>query len=313
MVRIAVAGEGAFGAKHLESLASIEDAEVVRLAGADAAATQALAARFGLPGWSTRFEDCLAGDVDAVVLATPTPLHAAQAMQCLAAGKAVQVEIPMADNLADAERLAETAAGAGVVAMAGHTRRFNLSHQWVRRGIEAGRLTLRQMDVQTYFLRRTNTNALGQPRSWTDHLLWHHAAHTVDLFLHQTGETPSLARAVEGPPHPKLGIAMDMSVQLKSASGAICTLSLSFNNDGPFGSVFRYICDEGSFVARYDELVDGWDKPIDVSGVATVTDGVQLQDREFIAAIQEGREPRSSVRAVLPAYRVLGQLARDLA
>jgi 2-hydroxy-4-carboxymuconate semialdehyde hemiacetal dehydrogenase len=314
MVKIAVVGEGAFGARHLEALAAIEDAEVVRLAGADAGATEAMAARFGLPGWSVGLESCLAGDeIDGVILATPTPLHAAQAIQCLEAGKAVQVEIPMADNLADAERLAASVARAGLVAMAGHTRRFNPSHQWIRQGLEAGRLTLRQMDVQTYFLRRTNTNALGQPRSWTDHLLWHHAAHTVDLFLHQTGEAVSVARAIQGPPHPELGVAMDTSVQLKTPSGALCTLSLSFNNDGPLGSVFRYICDEGTFVARYDELVDGWGNAIDVSGVATSMDGVQLQDREFVAAIREGREPRSSVRQVLPAYRVLDQLARDLA
>jgi len=313
VVRIAVIGEGAFGTRHLESLAAIEDAQVVRLAGADPAATEALAARFGLPNWNLGLETCLADEsVDGVILATPTPLHAGQAIQCLEAGKAVQVEIPMADNLADAERLAEAAARAGVAAMAGHTRRFNPSHQWVRQRVEAGRLTLRQLDVQTYFLRRANTNALGQPRSWADHLLWHHAAHTVDLFLFQTGEPVSVARALQGPPHPGLGIAMDMSVQLRAQSGALCTLSLSFNNDGPFGSTFRYICDEGTFVARYDELLDGWGKAIDLSEVAALNDGVQLQDREFVAAIREGREPRSSVRQVLPAYRVLDQLERDL-
>ncbi len=266
MVRIAVAGEGAFGAKHLESLAAIEEAEVVLLVGADAEATQALAARFALPGWTTRLEDCLArGDVDAVILATPTPFHAAQAIECLGAGKAVQVEIPMADNLADAERLAETAARASLVAMAGHTRRFNPSHQWVRQGIECGRLTLRQMDVQTYFLRRTNTNALGHPRSWTDHLLWHHAAHTVDLFLHQTGEAPpTCARAIsKGRPIPGLKYSRwTCPCSLESASGAICTLSLSFNNDGPAAvRSSAAFATRGPFVARYDELVDGWDKP----------------------------------------------------
>jgi 2-hydroxy-4-carboxymuconate semialdehyde hemiacetal dehydrogenase len=313
MVRIAVAGEGAFGARHLEALAGIEAAEVICLVGAEAAATGALAARFGIPGWTTSLDECLRrDDIEAVILATPTPLHAAQAIRCLEAGKAVQVEIPMADNLADAERLAETARRAGRIAMAGHTRRFNPSHQWIRREIETGRLTLRQLDVQTYFLRRTNINALGQPRSWTDHLLWHHAAHTVDLFGWQTGETISVARAIQGPLDPELGIAMDMSVQLRSPSGAICTLSLSFNNDGPLGSVFRYICDRGTYVARYDELTDGWGAAVDVSGIAVSPDGVQLQDMEFIAAVSEGREPRASVREVLPAYRVLGQLARDL-
>jgi 2-hydroxy-4-carboxymuconate semialdehyde hemiacetal dehydrogenase len=224
----------------------------------------------------------------------------------------VQVEIPMADSLADAERLAGVAARTGRIAMAGHTRRFNPSHQWIHQRIRAGELTIQQMDVQTYFFRRSNINALGKPRSWTDHLLWHHACHTVDLFQHQTGETVSVARAIEGPRHPTLGIAMDMSVQMKVPGGAICTLSLSFNNDGPLGTFFRYICDNGTYIARYDDLVDGREKPIDVSGVDVSMNGIELQDREFFAAIREGREPRSSVAQCLPAYRTLDRLEKSL-
>jgi 2-hydroxy-4-carboxymuconate semialdehyde hemiacetal dehydrogenase len=313
-MRIAVAGEGAFGARHLEGLSRVPDVELALLVGGVADATEALAARFGVPKWTTSLDECLSDPaIEAVILATPTPMHAAQAIRSLEAGKPVEVEIPMADNLADAERLVAAADRAGLVAMAGHTRRFNPSHQWVHRELRAGRLTLHQLEVQTHFLRRSNLNALGQPRSWTDHLLWHHAAHSVDLFICQTGESPCIARALQGPPHPKLGIAMDMSIQLKVPSGAICSLSLSFNNDGPLGSVFRYICDNGTYIARYDDLVDGHGKPVDVSGVAALADGVSLQDREFIDAIRERREPRASVRQVLPAYRVLDALAKDLA
>jgi 2-hydroxy-4-carboxymuconate semialdehyde hemiacetal dehydrogenase len=313
-MKIALAGEGAFGVRHLEALAAIPEAEVVSLAGGDPATTAALAARFAIPHWTCDLGETLArADVAGVILATPTPLHAAQAIGCLEAGKAVEVEIPLADNLADAERIAATAARTGRIAMAGHTRRFNPSHQWIHRRLRDGSLTLHQLEVQTHFLRRSNLNALGQPRSWTDHLLWHHAAHTVDLFHHQTGETASVARAVAGPPHPTLGVAMDMAIQLKAPSGAICSLSLSFNNDGPLGSVFRYICDHGTFIARYDDLVDGWDRPVDVSGVAVSTNGVELQDRAFLAAIREAREPAASARQVLPAYRVLDRLAADLA
>jgi 2-hydroxy-4-carboxymuconate semialdehyde hemiacetal dehydrogenase len=312
MIKLAVAGEGAFGTRHLEALSRIDDVQVALLVGADAATTAALAARLAVPRWTLELDEALASDIDGVILATPTPLHASQAIRCLEAGKAVEIEIPIADSLDDAERLTDTARRTGRIAMAGHTRRFNPSQQWVRHGIETGRLTLRQMDVQTYFLRRTNINALGQPRSWTDHLLWHHAAHTVDLFHFQTGETAAVARALQGPLHPTLGIAMDMSVQLQAPSGTICTLSLSFNNDGALGSVFRYICDEGTFIARYDDLVDGWGKPVDVASGFPSADGVELQDREFAAAIREGRAPRASVADVLPAYGVLGRLAADL-
>jgi 2-hydroxy-4-carboxymuconate semialdehyde hemiacetal dehydrogenase len=252
-------------------------------------------------------------EVDAVILCTPTQMHASQAIACMKAGKHVQVEIPLADSLADAEAVVALQKQTGLVAMCGHTRRFNPSHQWIHRKIAAGELAIQQMDVQTYFFRRTNMNALGQPRSWTDHLLWHHAAHTVDLFAYQAGGEIVAANALQGPIHPELGIAMDMSIQLKASTGAICTLSLSFNNDGPLGTFFRYICDKGTYIARYDDLVDGKEQKIDVSKVDVSMNGIELQDREFFAAIREGREPNASVAKVLPCYRTLHQLEQQLA
>jgi len=312
-VKVVMAGQGAFGIKHLEAMAKIPDVEVVSLVGGSADSTKEVAERFGIPHWTLDLGEGLARPgVDAAILATPTQMHAAQAIQCLEAGKHVQVEIPMADSLADAERLLAAAKASGKVAMVGHTRRFNPSHQWVHKRIQAGELNIQQMDVQTYFFRRKNLNALGQPRSWTDHLLWHHAAHTVDLFAYQTGEEVSVARAVQGPTHPELGIAMDMSIQMKVPSGAICTLSLSFNNDGPLGTFFRYICDNGTYIARYDDLVDGKEQPIDVSKVDVSMNGIELQDREFFAAIREGREPNGSVAQVFPAYQALDRIEKSL-
>ena len=312
-IRIALAGAGAFGIKHLDGLRNIDDVEVVSVIGRDLDKTRAVADKYGIAHVSDRLEDALAlKEVDAVILCTPTQLHAAQTLACLEAGKHVQVEIPLCDALKDGERIVALQKASGLVAMCGHTRRFNPSHQWIHRKISAGEFNIQQMDVQTYFFRRTNTNALGQPRSWTDHLLWHHAAHTVDLFAWQAGSPVVKANAVEGPIHPALGIAMDMSIQLKAANGAICTLSLSFNNDGPLGSFFRYIGDTGTYLARYDDLFTGKDEPIDVSKVDVSMNGIELQDREFTAAIREGREPLSSVAQVLPCYQVLDQLDRQL-
>jgi 2-hydroxy-4-carboxymuconate semialdehyde hemiacetal dehydrogenase len=308
-VKVCLAGAGAFGIKHLEAIALIDGMDVVSLVGRERAKTQAVADRFGIGHVATDLGESLARpDIDAVILCTPTQLHAAQAIACLEAGKHVQVEIPMADNLADAEQLARVQQRTGLVAMAGHTRRYNPSHQWIHKRIRAGELKLQQMDVQTYFFRRTNMNAMGEPRSWTDHLLWHHACHTVDLFQYQTGETATQVNAMQGPLSPDLNIAMDMSVQLKVASGAICTLSLSFNNDAPLGTVFRYICDKGTFVARYDELFDGRDNPIDVTQVAVSMNGIELQDRDFLFAIEHHAEPVSAVARVLPAYQTLHRL-----
>ena len=312
-MKIALAGAGAFGIKHLDALREIDGVEVVSLIGRELAKTKDVAGQYGIEHVTTDLAESLALDgLDAVILCTPTQMHAEQTIQCLDAGKHVQVEIPLCDSLADGRAVVERQRETGLVAMCGHTRRFNPSHQWVRQRIRSGEFHIQQMDVQTYFFRRTNTNALGQPRSWTDHLLWHHAAHTVDLFAYQTGSPVVAANAVQGPIHPELGIAMDMSIQLKAADGAICTLSLSFNNDGPFGTFFRYIGDTGTYVARYDDLVTGRDEAVDVSGVDVSMNGIELQDREFVAAIREQREPNASVAQVLPCYEVLDQLEQQL-
>jgi len=312
-MKIALAGQGAFGVKHLEAVGKIEGIQVVTLAGGNAGQTAEVAGKFNIPHWTTDLAESLAQPaVEAVILATPTQLHAQQAEQCMRAGKHVMVEIPIADNLADSERLLQVQKETGVIAMGGHTRRFNPSHQWIHQRIQSGELRIQQMDVQTYFFRRTNTNALGKARSWTDHLLWHHACHTVDLFQYQTGETASQAFALQGPKHPQLGIAMDMSIGLKVPGGALCTLSLSFNNNGPLGTFFRYICDNGTYIANYDNLLDGNQKPIDVTQVAVSMNGIELQDREFFAAIRDRREPNASLAQVLPAMRTLDRLEKTL-
>ncbi len=313
-MKICLVGEGAFGHKHLDALQNIAGVEVASIAGGDAAATQATAEQYRIPHWTLSLDEALAQPgIDAAIIASPTPLHATQAQQVMRAGKHVLVEIPIADSLADAEALCRTQEATGVIAMAGHVRRFNPSHQYIKQKIQAGELKIQQMDAKTYFFRRKNLNALGQPRSWTDHLLWHHAAHTVDLFMYQTGENITHIQALQGPLHPELGIAMDMNIGLKTESGQLCTLSLSFNNDGPLGSFFRYICDNGTYIARYDDLVDGRENAIDVSQVDVSLNGIELEDREFVAAIRAGREPNSSVHQVLPCMRVLDQLEQALA
>jgi 2-hydroxy-4-carboxymuconate semialdehyde hemiacetal dehydrogenase len=310
-MRIALAGAGAFGEKHLDGLKLIDDVEITSIISRRLEQAEDIAKKYGAKHFSTELDDALArDDVDAVILCTPTQMHAAQAIACMDAGKHVQVEIPLADSWADSEAVLKKQQESRLTCMVGHTRRFNPSHQYVHNKIVAGEFNVHQMDVQTYFFRRKNMNAKGEARSWTDHLLWHHAAHTVDLFAYQAGPIVK-ANAIEGPHHTELGIAMDMSIQLKAESGAICTLSLSFNNDGPLGTFFRYIGDTNTYIARYDDLVNGKEEPIDVSKVAVSMNGIELQDREFITAIREGREPNSSVAQVLPCYKVLHDLERQ--
>ncbi|WP_420143345.1 Gfo/Idh/MocA family oxidoreductase [Sphingobium sp.] len=311
-MRIALAGAGAFGEKHLDGLKNIDGVTVTSIIGRELDATEKVAEKYGIGHVTTDLNETLArDDVDAVILCTPTQMHAAQAIACMDAGKHVEVEIPLADSWADSQAVLAKQKETGLTCMVGHTRRFNPSHQFVHNRIKAGEFNIQQMDVQTYFFRRKNINAKGEPRSWTDHLLWHHAAHTVDLFAYQAGKIVS-AHAMQGPIHPELGIAMDMSIQLKSETDAICSLSLSFNNDGPLGTFFRYIGDSATYIARYDDLVNGKEEPIDLAGVAISSNGIELQDREFISAIREGREPNSSVSQVFDCYRVLGELEMQL-
>ena len=313
-IHVALAGAGAFGQKHLDAIKLIPDVKVISVVGRELDKTRDVADKYGIAHATTDLADSLKiAQLDAVILATPTQLHASQTLACLDAGKHVQVEIPLCDVLKDGEAVVRRAQQSGKVAMCGHTRRFNPSHQWVRQRIVKDEFHIQQMDVQTYFFRRTNMNALGQPRSWTDHLLWHHAADTVDLFAYQCGSPVVQANAIQGPIHPGLGIAMDMSIQLRAANGAICTLSLSFNNDGPLGTFFRYIGDSATYLARYDDLFNGKEEKIDVSKVGVSMNGIELQDREFFAAIRENREPNASVAQVLPCYRVLHGLEQQLA
>jgi 2-hydroxy-4-carboxymuconate semialdehyde hemiacetal dehydrogenase len=312
-MKIVMVGQGAFGRKHLDGLKNIDGVEVVSLVGRSPDSTEAVAKQYGIPHWTSDLDEALAQPgVDAAIITSPTQVHAEQAVQVMRAGKHVEIEIPIADNLADAEQIHRVQQETGLIAMAGHTRRFNPSHQWIHQRIQRGELKLQQLVVQTYFFRRKNINLEGKPRSWTDHLLWHHACHTVDLFQYQTGETASDVFALQGPMHSELGIAMDMSIGMKTPSGAVCSLSLSFNNEGPQGTFFRYICDNGTYIARYDDLVDGNEKPIDLSGVAVSMNGIELQDREFVAAISERREPNSSVARVLPAMQTLDRLEKSL-
>ena len=313
MTGIALIGAGAFGEKHLDGLRNIDGVNIVSVISRRAEQAAEVAEKFGARHSGTELSEALAlDDVDAVILCTPTQMHADQAIQCMEAGKHVQVEIPLSDDWGDAQKVLDKQKETGLVCMVGHTRRFNPSHQYVKNRIDAGEFNIQAMDVETFFFRRKNMNAKGQPRSWTDHLLWHHSAHTIDIFQYMTGSKVVTANAIQGPKHPELGIAMDMSIQLKTEAGQILTLALSFNNDGPLGTFFRYIGDTATYIARYDDLVNGKEEPIDLSGVAVSSNGIELQDREFVSAIKEGREPNSSVQSVIECYRVIGELAASL-
>ena len=285
--------------------------EVTSLVGGNQDSTAAVAKKYGIPHYTGELSEGIKR-ADAVILTTPTKMHFRQGEQVMRAGKHVLVEIPVTDSGRGRREPGEDRQG-DRRHRDGRPRAALQPEPPVRpqEDREAGELKIQQMDVQTYFFRRKNINAAGNPRSWTDHLLWHHAAHTIDLFQYQAGENISDCYAVQGPIHPQLNIAMDMGIVARTPSGSMLTLSLSFNNDGPLGSFFRYICDNGTFKAFYDDLSDGKDNKIDVSKVDVSMDGIELEDREFIDAIQEKREPNGSLAAVAALHARARQARED--
>ena len=308
-MRFCISGNGAMANAHLKAIKAIAGAEVTVLQSRTQEGTQKVASEYGVPVALTNFEEAVSrSDVDAVIITGPTQVHADQAEIAMRAGKHVLIEIPMCDSVADAERIVRVQKETGVTAMAGHVRRFNPSHQLMNQKLRNEGVFLQQLQAHTHFFRRTNMNALGQPRSWVDHLLWHHACHTVDLFAYQTGEEISVVSAVQGPYHPELKIAMDMGIIMQTPKGSICVLSLSFNDEGPIGSPYRYICDKGTWVSFYDDLTDGFGKKLDLAGVAPSMNGFENQDREFIAAIEGKRAPNCSVADALATMKVLGKI-----
>ncbi|WP_277811363.1 Gfo/Idh/MocA family oxidoreductase [Chromohalobacter canadensis] len=305
-VRILMVGEGAIAGIHMQALSSVPEARVVAVAGGDAQTTRRFAEHWNIPHVCADYTQALATlKIDAVILATPSPLHADQTEQAIDAGKHVLCEIPMSLNLADAERMTARAREASIVAMVAHTRRFNAPHREMKRRIRAGEFHLQHLVNETYFLRRENLNMQGEPRGWTDHLLWHHACHSVDLFAWLLDDFDLDVWGRRGPVHPELGIAMDMNIGLKSRNETLATLALSFNNHGPFGGFYRYVGEETTLMAYRDELKDYQGEVLPLEGT-----GFQEQDAEFIASIRECRVPEAAFSHCLPTMRLLDKLEK---
>jgi 2-hydroxy-4-carboxymuconate semialdehyde hemiacetal dehydrogenase len=304
-MKICLAGTGAMAETHVKALARIEGVEVVSACSRTKEGGEAFAAKWNIPFHSTSLEACIDRPaVDAVILTTPSQLHAEQTLLALARGKHVQVEIPMSLNLADARRVLDAARKAGRVCMVTHTRRFSSPHREIRRRIREGAFHLHHLVVETYFFRRTNLNMLGQPRSWVDNLLWHHGCHSVDLAYWILDEPDFDVWGQKGPDHPVLGVPMDMTVAMRSKKGPLVTMAMSFNNKGPFGGFYRYIGEEETYKVYRDSMTDGDGKEVPLDGVAAF----DRQDLEFVSAIREGREPESSAASCVPTMALLDRI-----
>jgi 2-hydroxy-4-carboxymuconate semialdehyde hemiacetal dehydrogenase len=305
-MKIALAGTGAMGEVHAKALRNIAGVEVVSVAGRTEEHAKEFAAKWNIPYASADLEACIdQPGVDAVILTTPSDQHCEQTLLALGKGKHVQVEIPMALNLADSQRMLQAQKQAGRVLMVTHTRRFANPHREIRRRIREGTFRLYHMVVETYFFRRTNLNMFGQPRSWVDNLLWHHGCHSVDLAQWILDDPNWDAWGQRGPDHPELKIPMDISVAMKSTSGVLFTMAMSFNNKGPFGGFYRYIGEEETYKVYRDSMTDSEGKEVEFADTTLAFD---RQDIEFVSAIREGREPESSAASVVPTMALLDKI-----
>jgi len=289
------------GVIHAKALKKIAGVDIVSVNSRTEASGRAFAAEYGIPHVSTSLEESIdRPGVDAVILTTPSAMHADQAVMALGKGKHVQVEIPMSLNLADAKRIVEAARRSGKNCM--------VTHREIRHRVQNGTFHLHHMVVETYFFRRENTNMHGQPRSWVDNLLWHHGCHSVDLAQWILDEPNFVAWGQKGPDHPVLGIPMDLTVGMKSKKGPIFSMAMSFNNKGPFGGFYRYIGEEETFKVYRDSMTDSDGKEVPLDGTAAF----DRQDVEFVSAIREGRTPESSAESCLPTMALLDQIDKAM-
>jgi 2-hydroxy-4-carboxymuconate semialdehyde hemiacetal dehydrogenase len=298
------------GEIHAKALAAIEGVEIASIAARTDGSAQEFAAKWKIPFGSANLEECIdRPGVDAVILTTPSDQHCDQTLLALSKGKHVQVEIPMALNLADSQKMLDAQKRAGKVLMVTHTRRFANPHREIRRRIHDGSFHLHHMVVETYFFRRTNLNMHGQPRSWVDNLLWHHGCHSVDLAHWILSEPDWECWGQKGPDHRELKIPMDISVGMKSSKGPLFTMAMSFNNKGPFGGFYRYIGEEETYKVYRDSMTDSEGKEVQFDDNTLAFD---RQDIEFVAAIREGREPESSAASVVPTMALLDKIDKSM-
>jgi 2-hydroxy-4-carboxymuconate semialdehyde hemiacetal dehydrogenase len=309
-MKICLAGTGAMGEIHVKALKKIDDVQVVSVAGRTDAGVKEFAAKWNIPHSSTNLEECIdRPGIDAVILTTPSDQHHDQTVLALRKGKHVQVEIPMALNLADSEHMLDEARKAGRTLMVTHTRRFANPHREIHRRIREGTFHLHHMVVETYFFRRTNLNMHGQPRSWVDNLLWHHGCHSVDLAHWILDEPHWDVWGQKGPDHSELKIPMDLTVAMKSKKGPLFTMAMSFNNKGPFGGFYRYIGEEDTYKVYRDSMTDSEGNEVPFEDTTAAFD---RQDIEFVGAIREGREPESSAASVVPTMALLDKIDKAM-
>lgn len=308
-MKICMVGEGAQAELHMQALQSIDNVEVVSLAGGIDADMQAFAQKWDIPHCALDLETCLnQPGVEAVINTGPSQLHAQQTQIAIALGKHVLLEIPLALSLAESEQLAALERDSGLTCMVCHTRHFMTGMRALKQMIFDAELHLHHIVIQTYFFRRVNINRFGDPRTWKDDLLWHHACHAVDMTRWLLEDDALEVMAQVGPNHPQLDIPMDLTIGLKSQkTGAIATIAHSFNNHGEIQTPMRFIAEEETYSFVRGVLSDHQGNEV---AKGTPNAAIVRQNREFFSAIAQQRVPETSFGNCLASMRCLDAAQR---
>lgn len=304
-MNICLVGYGSIARSHMAALAE-EPVTFHTVMGRLAESTAAFAAEYGFRRQTTDLDEALADpEIDAVLITSPSDIHAEQAEKALRAGKHALVEIPLALNLAEADALDRLAREQQRCLMVCHTQRYYPPLVEARRMVSEGRLHVHHVSVRYGFLRRENVNWKGRRRSWTDNLLWHHGCHAVDTAMWLVGATEATVTSQVALPSHHLNIPLDLDILARTSHDQLIAVSMSYNTKMQFNE-YLLIGEETTLMATPGRLTSPegviFEAPSESGpGSSSIRD----QDREFLAAIREGRTPAISAGAVRPAMAVL--------
>ena len=306
-MRLCLVGYGSIARSHMRALQG-EDVDLAWVVGRLAEPTEEFAREYGFAHHTTDLATALDDpSVDAVLITSPSDIHAAQTEMALRAGKHVLCEIPLAMRLDDVDRLIALADQMDRRLMVCHTQRYHPSMIVARERIASGLVRPHHLIGRFMFLRRENVNWVGRRRSWTDNLLWHHGCHAVDTALWLLGATEVEVSGHLALPGKHLGIPMDLAIVMRTPQDQIINIAMSYNTHIPQHD-YLIIGEDETLLATLRELRN--QSTTLYAQREDAPDAIATQDREFLAAVREGREPAVSGRAVRPAMAAL-QKAQD--
>jgi predicted dehydrogenase len=322
-VRIGVAGLGYWGPNLARNFASIDGCELAWCCDPDRTATARIAASFPETRQAEDLQELLDDpDLDAVVLATPVPTHAALAARVLAAGKHCFVEKPLGLSVAEAQVAVAAAQESGRLLMVGHLLEYHPAVRTLKELADAG-----ELGDRIYYIYGNRVN-LGQLRA-DENALWSLGAHDVSVVLYLVGEEPFEAVA-HGESYVRPGVEDVVFCFLRFPSGVSAHLHLSWLDPH---KERRFTVVGSTRMATFDDMaregkVTVYDKGFDqdarsygeyitrfggmLSPALPNVEPLRLECEHFVHCVRTGQKPDSDGESGLRVVRVLEELQRSL-